>query len=152
MFWVNKRNPNVLYIDNRTLEKGSFANNWNPNFEIKPDLIADFRSLPFDSEMFNLVVFDPPHLLNGSMKGVINKKYGLLSKAGWRADLKKGFSECFRVLKSNGVMVFKWNTHSIKIKDVLSLCEYDPLFGDFTGKTGKTCWMVFIKLTNPKPN
>lgn len=27
----------------------------------------------------------------------------------WEDDLRKGFSECMRVLKKDGILVFKWN-------------------------------------------
>lgn len=29
---------------------------------VNPDVIGDFRDMPFESNSFNLVVFDPPHL------------------------------------------------------------------------------------------
>lgn len=31
---------------------------------VNPDVIADFRDMPFPDESFYLVVFDPPHLIN----------------------------------------------------------------------------------------
>jgi SAM-dependent methyltransferase len=30
--------------------------------DVSPDIIADFRDLPFDRESYDVVVFDPPHL------------------------------------------------------------------------------------------
>jgi len=80
MFWYEKENPNVLFMDEREVEKGAFPNNWNPNWCVKPDVIADFREMPFKDKHFKLIIFDPPHLTSGSMKSVINKKYGLLNK------------------------------------------------------------------------
>lgn len=147
MFWRNKEHDKVLFIDNRIVEKGAFANNWNPNWCVKPDVVADFRHLPFEDCRFKLVVFDPPHLLHGSLKSVINKKYGLLSKDTWQSDLRAGFNECWRVLDIHGVLVLKWNQADIKTSELLSLLPQEPLFGDFTGKTGNTIWMTFMKFS-----
>jgi hypothetical protein len=57
--------------------------------------------------------------------------------------LEKGFAECFRVLKPNGTLVFKWAESQFPIKDVLALTPEKPLFGHKTSKT--THWAVFIK-------
>lgn len=145
MFWYDKNNPDALFMDNREVEKGAFNNNWNPNWCIKPDTVADFRQMPFPDNHFKMVVFDPPHLTSGSMKSVINKKYGLLNKETWKQDVVDGFNECWRVLEQFGILIFKWNEANIKGKDLVRLLPQQPLFGDFTGKTGNTIWLTFIK-------
>ena len=145
MFWYRKNNPTALFMDCREVEKGAFANNWNPNWCVKPDVIGDFRDMPFPDDTFRLVVYDPPHLTSGSMKSVINKKYGLLNKDTWRQDIVDGFNECWRVTAPNGVLIFKWNDANIKALDLIKSFPVEPLFGDFTGKTGKTVWMTFLK-------
>ena len=146
MFWYNKNNPDVCFMDQRDVEKGAFANGWNPNWCVHPDFVADFRDMPFDDGSFKMVVFDPPHLTSGSMKSVINKKYGLLNKDTWKQDIVDGFTECWRVLEIGGVLIFKWNEANIKAKDLIRAFPVEPLFGDFTGKTGKTIWVTFMKL------
>lgn len=52
--------------------------------------------------------------------------------------------KCFgmRVLKANGTLVFKWNEDQIKLKEILDIIEYRPLFGN---KRSKTHWLVFMK-------
>lgn len=60
-------------------------------------------------------------------------------------DLRKGFSECFRVLKTNGTLIFKWNETDIPVKEILALTEYKPLFGHISGKRSNTHWISFIK-------
>lgn len=50
----------------------------------------------------------------------IDKKYGKLSDR-WREDRSKGFSECLRVLKPNGTLIFKWNEEQIKLSEILPL-------------------------------
>ena len=148
MFWWNKANKDALFMDCREVEKGAFQNNWNPSWCVKPDEIADFRDMPFPDGVFKMVVFDPPHLTSGSMKSVINKKYGLLNKETWKADIVAGFSECWRVLAPGGVLIFKWNEANIKAKDLLRSFPVEPLFGDFTGKTGSTIWVTYLKTPN----
>jgi ubiquinone/menaquinone biosynthesis C-methylase UbiE len=73
------------------------------------------------------------------------KKYGKLDKETWKEDLKKGFSECFRILKPNGTLIFKWNEEQIKLRDILKLSNYKPIIGN---RKDKTHFVVFIK--NPQ--
>lgn len=145
MFWWQKENQDTLFMDVRQVDKGAFSNNWNPNWCVVPDLVADFRKMPFPDNHFKIVVFDPPHLTSGSMKSVINKKYGLLNKDTWKQDIVQGFNECWRVLDIHGVLIFKWNEANIKACELIREFPVQPLFGDFTGKTGKTIWMTFMK-------
>ena len=109
--------------------------------KINPDLVADFRDIPFADDSFDLVVFDPPHLIQAGANSWLVKKYGKLNKDTWQQDLKQGFDECMRVLKPNGVLLFKWNEDQIKIKDVFVVFGQQPILGD---KRSKTRWSVFI--------
>ena len=145
MFWWNKTNTDALFMDCREVEKGAFQNGWNPNWCVAPDVVADFRDMPFPDGSFRVVVYDPPHLTSGSMKSVINKKYGLLNRETWKQDIVDGFTECWRVLAPGGVLIFKWNEANIKAKELLRAFPAEPLFGDFTGKTGSTIWVTFLK-------
>jgi len=145
MFWYEKENQNVLFMDERQIDKGAFPNNWNPNWCVNPDVVADFRNMPFPDKSFKLIIYDPPHLTSGSMKSVINKKYGLLNKETWKEDIIQGFKECWRVLDEHGTLIFKWNEANIKASDLIKSFPVKPLFGDFTGKTGKTIWFTFMK-------
>jgi SAM-dependent methyltransferase len=87
---------------------------------IEPDQVLDFRALPFPDGTFKLVAFDPPHLVRAGPKSWLAAKYGKLS-ADWRDDLRQGFAECFRVLATDGVLVFKWNETQVKLSEVLPL-------------------------------
>jgi len=63
-----------------------------------------------------------------------------------RDDLRKGFEECFRVLKPDGVLVFKWNECHIPLRDILALAPKKPLFGRRGGRrSDKTHFVVFQK-------
>lgn len=138
MFWFDKENDDVVFMDKRefsdTLCDGR-------KLEVKPDIIADFRNIPFDDNSFYLVVFDPPHLLKAGEGSWLAKKYGKLGD-NWRDDIAQGFKECMRVLKPNGTLIFKWNEDQIKLSEVLSAIGEKPLFGN---RRSKTHWLVFMK-------
>lgn len=138
MFWFDKQNPNALFMDNRDFEDTLCDGR---TLQVHPDIVADFRNMPFDDESFSLVVFDPPHLLKIGDDAWMAKKYGKLHST-WKDDIRQGFSECFRVLKSNGVLIFKWNEEQIKTRDIIKLSSVSPLFGN---RRSKTHWIVFMK-------
>lgn len=138
MFWFDKNNENVVFMDNRqescTLQDGR-------KLEVNPDVIGDFINMPFDDETFYLVVFDPPHLVRAGKNSWLAKKYGIL-KDGWQDEIRKGFIECMRVLKKNGTLVFKWSEQQVRVSDILKAINVKPLFGT---RRGKTIFLVFMK-------
>lgn len=71
-------------------------------------------------------------------------KYGLLN-GDWKNMLRLGFAECFRVVKPNGVIIFKWSEHDHPLKEILALTQEKPLFGHKTGKQARTHWITFLK-------
>lgn len=111
---------------------------------IHPDVLLDFRQLPFDAESFPLVVFDPPHLVQAGPRSWLAARYGKLG-THWQDDLRAGFSECFRVLSQNGTLVFKWNETQIPVRDVLACTTERPLFGHRSGRRSLTHWLTFFK-------
>ena len=141
MMWFDKNNPKALFGDKR-FEQHTLCD--GRVLHIEPNLQLDFTCLPFASNSFKLVAFDPPHLLKAGEVSWLKAKYGVLGK-DWKNDLGKGFSECFRVLESGGILVFKWNETQVKIKEVLALTPVKPLFGHPTGRKGITHWYVFMK-------
>jgi SAM-dependent methyltransferase len=145
MFWFDKDNPEVVFGDIRR-ESGIIydGRDGRRSLSVAPDEIMDFTELPFEDGRFNLVVFDPPHLNNAGPKSWQAAKYGKLPKE-WRAMISKGFSECFRVLAENGVLIFKWGEIQISLREILSLTDIKPLFGQTTTVSLKTHWIVFMK-------
>ncbi len=147
MFWFDRKDERAVFVDNRResfMLKDKSSSGGSRQLIIDPDLVADFTSLPFESDTFALVVFDPPHLVGNGENGWLAKKYGKLG-VDWRSDLRCGFSECFRVLKPDGTLIFKWNEHDIPVSKVLALTPECPLFGNRCGKNAKTHWIVFMK-------
>lgn len=140
MFWFDPENQLTLFGDIRA-ESHVLCD--GRALEIKPDIDLDFRDMPFDDGAFKVVVFDPPHLRSAGKESWIGKKYGILGEH-WRDDLRKGFSECFRVLAEDGVLIFKWNETQIKVSEILALTNKKPLFGHRSGKSSGTHWVTFI--------
>jgi ubiquinone/menaquinone biosynthesis C-methylase UbiE len=141
MFWFNKQHEQTIFADERT-ESHVLCDGRTLN--IAPDVEYDFRDMPFDDATFNLVVFDPPHLVHLGKSSWMAKKYGVLNST-WKDDIKQAFSECFRVLKPNGVLVFKWNETQITLAEILKLTNEKPLFGNKKPAQSKTHWVLFMK-------
>lgn len=142
MMWFQKELDFVLFGDRRR-ESHELCD--GRALDINPNILIDFRDMPFEDESFYLVVFDPPHLNRLGKSSWMAKKYGVLSK-DWKEDIKKGFDECMRVLKPNGTMVFKWNENQIPVNEIIKLIGVMPLFGHPT-RHSKTIWMTFFKST-----
>lgn len=138
MFWFDKDNPFVEFMDIRDEE---CYTSLGQLVMVHPNTIGDFTDMPYDDNSFNLVVFDPPHLTRAGKSYDLCKKYGTLG-SDWKDKLTKGFSECFRVLKPFGTLVFKWNESGLKLKTVLDCTKEKPLFGH---RRGKTIWVAFMK-------
>ena len=147
MFWFDHKDSRAVFVDKRreshTLTDRS-SKGGSRKLVIDPDQIADFTALPFPSDSFALVVFDPPHLLRNGKTSWMGRKYGKLT-GDWKQELRSGFAECFRVLRPDGTLVFKWNESDVPVSQVLALTPARPLFGNRCGKTAKTHWIVFIK-------
>lgn len=142
MFWLDKQDSRAVFSDVRseshTLSDGRLLN-------IAPDVIADFRKLPFPADTFAQVVFDPPHLARAGENGWMRKKYGALNKETWRDDIRAGFTEAFRVLRPHGTLIFKWNETQIPVSQVIALTDQKPTIWQRTGKCDKTHWILFLK-------
>lgn len=141
MFYYQKTNPNVTYMDIRE-EKFEIH---GKKVNVAPNVKADFRDMPFYDNTFDLVVFDPPHLKWAGPNGIMKAQYGQLDIKTWEHDIYLGFYECMRVLKSPGTLIFKWSDVQIHVKEVLELIKelgFEPLLGD---KRGQTRWLVFVK-------
>lgn len=114
MFWIDKKNPKVLFCDIRQEPRGHIKH--EINHEVRPDILSDFTNMSFRNNSFKMVVFDPPHLYKAGTTGIIGKKYGVLDKNNWKEVIKKGFAECWRVLDVYGTLIFKWNVRDIPLK------------------------------------
>lgn len=98
---------------------------------MKPDVVADFRALPFAAASFDVIVFDPPHLPVAAASAESSEQYvrdyGLAHSA--RADNVSGMfapflAEAVRVLRPDG-LVFA------KLKDFVHNHAYQWTLTDF---------------------
>jgi ubiquinone/menaquinone biosynthesis C-methylase UbiE len=147
MFYFDRSDARVTFGDIRRethmLKDKSSAGGFR-RLEINPDEVMDFRDLPFPDNSFYLVCFDPPHLVKNGSNSWLAKKYGKLSDS-WQDDIRAGFAECFRVLRPNGTLVFKWKENDIKVSEILKLTNHKPIFGNRCGKSAKSHWLTFMK-------
>lgn len=146
MMWFDRNDSRALFIDNRratyNVDVGTPGTRGRSPIVVNPDKLADFTALPLPDNHFHLVVFDPPHVQREEIRGTLTRCYGALT-GDWRGTLRQGFTECFRVLRPNGTLVFKWAESQFRIGEVLKLTPEKPLFGHKTSKT--THWCVFMK-------
>lgn len=149
--WFNKNHPAVMYCDKRKEEEfgvwKSEGGSSQRSCIIDPDVQCDFTKLPFENESFALVVFDPPHLIRANDTAWLVKKYGRLDN-NWPMMLHDGFCECMRVLRPDGVLIFKWSEYDIPAQKVWDAIGQRPLFGHHSGKKSQTFWGCFMKGVN----
>lgn len=147
MFWFDRTDQRALFVDVRSeshVLPDKSSKGGSRTLMINPDVQVDFTALPFADARFALVVFDPPHLVRAGGKSWLAKKYGRLG-GRWREDLRLGFAECFRVLKPEGTLIFKWNESQVSLSSILALTPAQPLFGSRGGRAFKSHWVVFTK-------
>lgn len=149
MMWFDRANPDVVFGDKRSetltvTDCSHGREDGTRTLRIEPDVMLDFRALPYPDGAFKLVAFDPPHLVRAGPRSWLAAKYGKLGE-NWRDDLRKGFAECLRVLDTDGVLIFKWNETQVPLGEVIKLAPINPLFGHISGRKGLTHWLVFMK-------
>ena len=145
--WFNKQHPAAVYCDKRIEHALTISGSKRAErkMDVVPDIQCDFTALPFDDNSFQLVVFDPPHLTGAKETAWLVKKYGTLDE-NWPQMLRDGFRECMRVLKPDGVLIFKWSEYDIDADKVWRAIGEKPLFGHHSGRKSRTFWGCFMKL------
>lgn len=149
--WYQKNHPCALFLDKR--RERIYTKSSGIKFRdariitVEPDVIAQWEHMPFKDNVFDMVVFDPPHKIEnrGIKKAELHHQYGRLYRDNWGIVLSKGIKELFRILKDDGVLIFKWCESDRRLKDVLKYFPYKPLFGTKTGQQNKNHWVCFIK-------
>lgn len=92
MFWFDKSDSRVLFGDVRD-ESWELCD--GRRFEVKPDMLMDYRDLPFPDETFRMVVLDPPHLRNAGETSYMAQKYGCLDQETWKTTLRQCSANAF---------------------------------------------------------
>ena len=74
MCWFDKNNQSAIYNDIRDINEELCDGRL---LKIQPDTHYDFRHVDFEDGYFNIVLFDPPHLLHAGKKSWLSMKYGI---------------------------------------------------------------------------
>ena len=141
--WFDKNDERAIFLDKRKETHVDVYPCGTKTNIINPDFLGDFTDIKYPNNSFWHVVFDPPHI-EQKTESQITKKYGSL-KGDWRLMIEKGFKECFRILKPNGTLIFKWSDVQFPVKEILKLTPYKPMYGHKSGKKMNTHWISFIK-------
>lgn len=142
MFWYDKNNPLVHFMDKRTLSLWSIKS--RPSFSVNPDEIWDYTDIKYPDKSFKIVVMDPPHLKSLWDNSWMAMKYWKVSKE-WKSDMVQAFNESMRILDDYGLLVFKRNEHEISLAEITKLFPVKPSLGQRTWKNNKTIWLLYIK-------
>jgi len=146
--WYQKNHPYVTFMDKR---KETFLsthqNQKKRTYKVDPDVVSEWKDAPFPDEYFDMIIFDPPHLIwkNEKKESTLDKQHGYFYANEYEKILKEGIDKLFRILKPDGVFILKWCELSVPVKKIIEMCPYPPLFGTRTGQANKTHWIVFIK-------
>lgn len=141
MMWFDKYPDDVLFVDRRVVPEGALIQ--QALFGVRPDMQADYQSLPFQDNTFEMVVFDPPHA-DIHPDSIIGTKFGTLTDLD---EVIAGLVECYRV--TSRWLIFKWSESAFTISQVLQRVPFTPLFGHTTAKSGPTIWVTFRKDDRP---
>jgi len=140
MMWKNKTPPNTIFLD---IEK---------NLSIPPDIIADNRYCPFRDNIFDCIIYDPPHYVNAppwhrdpsltykASRGNWGTFYGnFKSKEEMFSSIYKAQKEFLRISKR---LCLKWSEVRVSLWNVL------VFFKDWIEinrvKTNNYYWITFI--------
>jgi len=148
MMWSNKFPPNTVFMDK---EIRLFRS---------PDIFADFRHCPFRNDIFDCVIFDPPHIIrrggpipwfsdpSSSLHG--KSWYGYFdNKIEALTSINKAQKEFSRIGKR---LCFKWNESTISLWKILPFFkEWHEIYRKEIIKDlnksslAKTYWITFIR-------
>ena len=142
MIWFDKNPADTIFVDLRS--------------EVAPTVVADTRRLPFESRIFDLIVFDPPHV-NFGAKSNFSRDYGHHTTENIRDIVARTAQEAYRVSVPDALMAFKWNDHDQKFDLVLTLMWqwWTPLFGhkvsSRTKHSSTTGWVLLRRSRGIQP-
>jgi len=127
--YTNKYSENIVYLDRQK------------ELYIKPTIYADSQQLPFKDKSFDIILFDPPHQWASGKKipfygapyikrilrtmGIKGRTYyGVEQYQNKRQLIRyiyQSQKEFKRVLKDDGVLLFKWCEVEIPIDRILQI-------------------------------
>lgn len=158
MIWPNKNPPNVVFMDKEI------------RLAFSPHIFADFRDLPFRDDVFDCVLFDPPHSCSippwwnspTRSKNVnnpsLNAWYGKFeNKRDMFSSIHRAQKEFARVAKR---LCLKWSELEVTLWKIMpffkewEVIQTKPHIGKYKAGKTKTYWITFIRSSlrtaNPK--
>jgi len=149
--WYQKNHPFVTFMDKRKCDIWDKTENKKfsstRRIKVNPDIVSEWKDAPFPDNHFDMIIFDPPHLIRKRdwSDSSMCVRYGKLYQDDWKQVLKQGIKKLFDVLKPEGVFILKWCETDKSVDEVISLMPYPPLFGTRTGQANKNHWVLFLK-------
>jgi len=145
--WFQKNHPFVTFMDKRNGKYYFITPSGKKKCtKVNPDIVSEWKDAPFPDNYFDMVIFDPPHIIRGEKTtGKLILDYGKLNCKTWEQELKVGIKKLFKILKPEGTFILKWNECNKPINKIIKLFPYQPLFGTRTGLNNKNIWLVFLK-------
>lgn len=104
---------------------------------------GSFLALPFGPASFDMVVFDPPYKLTGTPAGI--DRYRNTSYKNVESLYRGGMRECYRVLRSGGIMVVKCMDQVVSGKQNWQHILVKTMAGDMEGED------LFVLVRSPRP-
>lgn len=117
--------------------------------EVKPTVCGDAACLPFKNGVFDMVVFDPPHVNTGA-GSIFAGRYGHYTTAQIRDLVLRAAKETWRVTTATAFMALKWNDHDQRLSAILDMLKpWAPLFGHKVSerslRRSSTYWVMLSK-------
>lgn len=104
MFYFDKNDPRVLFMDCRKIQTQLKDRNKLRNFEVMPDVIGDFTQMEFADATFRMVVFDPPpfkiHWLQERSSELANGKVRLVASSRMAGNTNKRIFRMFSRIRT----------------------------------------------------
>ena len=107
--WDKNLGDQLISIDIRTLPIRDWIGGEGYKAKmppIEPTIQADMNYLPFREQIFDAIIFDPPHLQT-KIKSLMSELYGGWTKTEARKIMVAVNSEFARVLKPQGIILMK---------------------------------------------
>ena len=97
--WKTKDTPHVVFLDKRS--------------EVKPNVVAVWGHLPFRDSCFEVIVFDPPHIVWDEKWKRSKQRQNILDSFGFWKSKRDTLPAIFKAIKefhrvSRGRLCFKW--------------------------------------------
>jgi len=157
--WLEKDVQQIVYLDKEI------------RLKYPPGIYADNEDLPFKTGSFDVIYFDPPHGDWGESSRHTDPKElryedGPNTFFGWWRS-RKGFfhyldssqEEFYRVLRDDGLLLFKWNETEISLNRVLIPFNHrwrilikTPIRSIYQRSKHVTYWIHLVKRLGSAPS